>query len=397
MPSQTERVCTLRGVLRLRSGVTRGALALVVPFIACLGSLPGAASAASPTADATPTAQFRNCGIPKLGPTQCADVRVPVDRSGTLPGDLALSVRRVQVGQKKVGVRKQAVVFLAGGPGQATTPLLNDIAPLLRPFLTNRDLVTIDTRGTGRASDLVVCPEVEALPPFVRARELLLNGMAARARAEWRFGQDRLSLHVQPQVIHLAASWGWHQHAVATATGQRVFFDYALLYPRPYDEQVARAAEVSGLDPSLIYGVIRQESLYQSDAVSSANARGLMQLLLETARRTARQWNLPAPTATSLFEPAANVMLGATHLKDLVERFGGQLPLALAGYNAGPGAAQRWLPADPMDPDIWIENIPYNETRNYVQRIHWHTVVFGWLHDGQAQDTSGWLQPVTPP
>lgn len=245
--------------------------------------------------------------------------------------------------------------------------------------------------------DAALLAEIEALPPFTRARELLLSGMAARARAEWRFGQDQLSLHVQPQTIHLAARWGWHQHAVSTATGQRVFFDYALLYPRPYDAEVAAAAEVSGLAPSLIYGVIRQESLYQSDAVSGANARGLMQLLLETARRTARQWNLPAPTTSSLAQPAANVMLGATHLKDLLGRFGGQLPLALAGYNAGPGAAQRWLPAGAMDPDIWIENIPYNETRNYVQRILWHTVVFSWLQDGEAQDTSGWLRPVTPP
>ena len=77
-------------------------------------------------------------------------------------------------------------------------------------------------------------------------------------------------------------------------------------------------------------------------------------------------------------------------------RFGGQLPLALAGYNAGPGAAQRWRPGAAMDPDIWIENIPYDETRNYVQRIHWHKLVFGWLRSGQAQDTRGWLDAVKP-
>jgi soluble lytic murein transglycosylase len=70
--------------------------------------------------------------------------------------------------------------------------------------------------------------------------------------------------------------------------------------------------------------------------------------------------------------------------------------VALAGYNAGPGAAQRWLPGNAMDPDIWIENIPYNETRAYVQRILWHTVVFSWLHSQEAQDTRGWLSAVRP-
>jgi soluble lytic murein transglycosylase len=97
-----------------------------------------------------------------------------------------------------------------------------------------------------------------------------------------------------------------------------------------------------------------------------------------------------------LFEPQANVVLGAAHLKDLMERFDSQLPLALAGYNAGPGAVQRWLPMNEMEPDIWLENIPYNETRAYVQRILWHTVVFGWLGAQGPQDTRGWLNPVKP-
>ncbi|MDQ2640742.1 MAG: transglycosylase SLT domain-containing protein [Pseudomonadota bacterium] len=161
-------------------------------------------------------------------------------------------------------------------------------------------------------------------PAFTRARELLLAGLAEKARVEWRLGQDQLPPLARPQAIHLAARWGWYHQAVAVATGEQVFNDYALLYPRPYDAEVAAAAEVSGLPAPLIYGVIRQESLYRSDALSSAGARGLMQLLPETARRTARQWGRPAPTPDSLFDPAVNVMLGAAHLKDLLARFDGQ-------------------------------------------------------------------------
>jgi len=220
--------------------------------------------------------------------------------------------------------------------------------------------------------------------------------MPDAARAEWRFGLDALSTPARPQSIHLAARWGWYSQAVTIATAERVFNDYALLYPRPYDAEVIAAAQLSGLPLPLIYGVIRQESLYESEAVSSADARGLMQLTPETARRTARQWKRPAPADASLFDPAVNVMLGSAHLKELLDRFDTQLPLALAAYNAGPNAARRWLPAADTDPDIWIENIPYNETRTYVQRILWHTVVFSWLQNQQAQDTRGWLDAVKP-
>jgi len=244
--------------------------------------------------------------------------------------------------------------------------------------------------------DDALLSRLQVQPEFVRAHELRLNGMLDPARAEWRFGQSALAPAFRPQLIHLAARWGWYHQAVNLATGERVFNDYVLLYPRPYDAQVMSAAQVSGLSSTLIYSVIRQESLYERDAISSADARGLTQLTLDTARRTARKWKLPAPTAATLFDPATNVVLGAAHLKDLLDRFDGQLPLALAGYNAGPGAARRWLAAGEMDPDIWLENIPYTETRAYVQRILWHTVVFGWLQDQKPQDTRGWLNAIKP-
>lgn len=260
-------------------------------------------------------------------------------------------------------------------------------ARLRRQIAPNPQPLTVDDALLSR---------LEAQPEFVRARELRWNGMLEPARAEWRLGQSALAATFRPQLIHLAARWGWYHQAVNLATGERVFNDYALLYPRPYDAEVMSAAQISGLPSTLIYSIIRQESLYERDALSSADARGLTQLTLDTARRTARKWMLPAPTATTLFEPAVNVMLGATHLKDLLDRYDGQLPLALAGYNAGPGAVQRWLPAGEMDPDIWLENIPYSETRAYVQRILWHSVVFGWLVKQEPQETRGWLNAVKP-
>jgi soluble lytic murein transglycosylase len=137
--------------------------------------------------------------------------------------------------------------------------------------------------------------------------------------------------------------------------------------------------------------------LYRSDAASGRDALGLMQLRPGTARRTARDAQLPPPQRSDLFEPDINVMLGALNLNALLERFDGQLAVALAGYNAGPEAAQRWLPERSIDSDIWIENIPYNETRAYVRRVMWHRLVFEWLETARVETLDDWLAPVVMP
>lgn len=239
--------------------------------------------------------------------------------------------------------------------------------------------------------------EIEELPEFVRARELYWSALRPQAMIEWIRGFQNLSEAARTQAIHMAASWGWYDQAVATATQQRHFNDYTLLYPRPFDREVQNAARLTSLQPELIYGVLRQESLYRSDAVSSAGARGLLQLIPSTARATAKVWKQPRPSTEDLFDPRVNVTLGAAHLRTLVDRFGGQTPVALAGYNAGPNAAARWLPTDAIESDVWIENIPYNETRAYVQRILWHSVVFAWLRSGEAQRTDAWVSRIAPP
>jgi len=238
--------------------------------------------------------------------------------------------------------------------------------------------------------------ELGQLPEFVRARELQWSGLRSQANHEWSRGYESLSEGARSQAIHLAADWGWYDQAVATATQQRVFNDYNLLYPRPYDREVHGAARLTALDPKLIYGVLRQESLYRADAVSSAGARGLLQLLPETAQSTARLWKQPRPSRDDLLKPQVNVPLGAAQLRILLDRFGGQTPVALAGYNAGPNAAARWLPAESIESDIWIENIPYNETRTYVQRVLWHSLVFAWLESGEAQRTEAWITRISP-
>ena len=238
---------------------------------------------------------------------------------------------------------------------------------------------------------------LERTPGLVRARELFLCGMRPEAMAEWQFAFESLSTEARVQSIRLAAEWGWYEQSVSVATAQHVFNDYSLLYPHPYDAEVNAAAHLAQLAPEIVYGVVRQESLYRIDAVSNAGARGLMQLQPATARTTARHYKRPSPALTDLFDPYINTALGAARLRMLLDEFDGQIPVALAGYNAGTSAVTRWLPQEPMDSDIWIENIPYNETRGYVQRILWHSLMFTWLRTkGRSQPTDSWLTPIHP-
>ena len=240
--------------------------------------------------------------------------------------------------------------------------------------------------------------QLERLPAFERARELFFCRLRAEALTEWQLGYESIPAEWRQQTIPMAAGWGWYEQAVATATLLHVFNDYALLYPHPFDAEVSAAARAAELAPETVYGVVRQESLYRTDAVSDAGARGLMQLQPETARRTARFLKRPQPSVADLFDPSTNIALGAARLRMLLDQFDGQLPVALAGYNAGSTAVTRWLPATPLDADIWIENIPYNETRGYVQRVLWHSVLFRWLlEDGKPTQTGAWLTAIKQP
>ena len=231
-------------------------------------------------------------------------------------------------------------------------------------------------------------------PAFVTTRELMLCDLEPEATAEWRTAYEALPPDRQLQAIGLAARWGWHMQAIAAAARRGLFNDYPLLYPRTYDDEVKAAARRTGLDADFIYAIIRQESLYRPDARSSAGALGLMQLLPGTARSTARRAGLPVPTRAQLLQPAVNVSLGASFLASLATAFNGERTLATAAYNAGPNAVRRWLPDAPMDLDVWVENIPFNETRAYVQRVAWHTLVFGWLDGRKPREVAGWRRSI---
>jgi soluble lytic murein transglycosylase len=141
-------------------------------------------------------------------------------------------------------------------------------------------------------------------------------------------------------------------------------------WPLPWPDDVQELAKHGGgVEPALVYAVMREESGYRPDALSIAGARGLLQLMPETAVRVAREAGLPDPSPDSLYDPRVNLTLGSRYLASLLTRFGGNASATIGSYNAGPLAISRWLEATPLEDDEWVESIPYDQTRAYTKRV----------------------------
>jgi soluble lytic murein transglycosylase len=234
-----------------------------------------------------------------------------------------------------------------------------------------------------------------AQPGFSRARVLFDCNQDDDAGLEWAVALSGADSATKLQAAHLAAQWGWYTQSITTLAQVGEFDDVRLRYPRPYASAIAEASKLTQLPSDWILAVMRQESLFRDDAVSRAGARGLMQMQPSTAAAVAKRWHLPPPQRDGTFDPPMDVQRGAAHLRDLLDKYG-QLGLSLAAYNAGAIPVARWLPPRAMDADVWVENIPYGETRGYVQRIVEHIVAFAWVRDAEPPRLATLLPPVTP-
>jgi soluble lytic murein transglycosylase len=164
-------------------------------------------------------------------------------------------------------------------------------------------------------------------------------------------------------------------------------------WPSPYP------TEGLAIEPALTKAITRQESNFDTEALSSANARGLMQLLPATAQQVARRLNTPHQLPWLQANPAHNLRLGSAYLDQMIGRFGGTWPFAIAAYNAGPGRVDEWLQTygDPRQgrPAMldWMEQIPFGETRNYVQRVMENVAVYRALAGVNApHPMAAWLR-----
>lgn len=157
---------------------------------------------------------------------------------------------------------------------------------------------------------------------------------------------------------------------------------FKLSYPMYYFSYVIKACEkYPSLDPMIVFAIIRQESRFDHKAISVSDAHGLMQLIPPTAKSVASRLGIPLPSIELLNNPEINIQLGANYINGLINELNSPL-LAVAGYNAGPGASKRWINTYPTeDMDIFIEHIPYSQTRDYVKKVfngYWtYTSLYG--------------------
>ena len=247
------------------------------------------------------------------------------------------------------------------------------------------------------AADETALAAIASRAPLIRARELFLVGLESRGRSEWDAAIDEYSAAEKMQAAVLANRWGWHSRAIATAASAGAYDDLSLRYPLPYQDSFLQHSKHVNIPSTWAYGIARSESLFMPDIRSSAGAIGLMQLMPATGRDVARQIKLPFSGLHTLTNPVDNIRLGTTYLARMSERFGGNRVLATAAYNAGPHRVDQWIPEDDaLDARIWIENIPYNETRKYVRRVLAAEAIFHWRLTGETQRLSGELPVVEP-
>lgn len=221
---------------------------------------------------------------------------------------------------------------------------------------------------------------LESNPHIRRAIELFAVGEHLNGRREWYRALDASNNEEKRQLGHLAQNIGNLSLAIRSANLAEAMDDLLLRFPLAFNSDFNTAAHKQDVAPALLRAVARQESAYQSDARSSAGARGLMQLMPTTAKLVTRRARLPAAYANQLNDPKINIQLGSYHLAWLIERFDGQRPLAIAAYNAGEHRVDRWIKGKTQMPtDVWIETIPFRETRNYVKNVLAFTYVYNQL------------------
>jgi len=241
---------------------------------------------------------------------------------------------------------------------------------------------------------------VASLPGIRRAKELFELGRLIEARREWSFASERLNEEQLLIAAKLAESWEWHSSAIFTAARISYWDDIPLRFPLGHQNAVIYQANKFDIEPAWVYGIMRQESAFVSDARSGKGALGLMQIMPNTGKYIAGRNKTSYSGKYDLLIADKNIKLGSAYLKDVRKRLSNNAVLATAAYNAGYTRVKRWLPDNnmAMEADIWIETIPYDETRDYLERVLSYTVIYAWrLNPMHANTLANYMKPIGNP
>ncbi|MDR2507718.1 MAG: lytic transglycosylase domain-containing protein [Candidatus Accumulibacter sp.] len=232
---------------------------------------------------------------------------------------------------------------------------------------------------------------------LLRSLALIRVGLRFEGVREWNWAARGMSDRELLAAAEFARNRGVFDRAIAAANRTEAEHNYTLRYLAPFDDQIRPAAKKLTLDDAWVFGLMRQESRFVTDAKSAAGASGLMQLMPKTARWVARKIGIKDYQHARINDAETNVLLGTSYMRMILDRLGDHPVLASAAYNAGPSRARRWQPAEPLEGAIYAETIPFNETRDYVQKVMSNTMYYAILFGNERRSIKQRLGIIQPP
>jgi soluble lytic murein transglycosylase len=238
-------------------------------------------------------------------------------------------------------------------------------------------------------------------PGLQRALYAIAIGLRPEGNREWNYstnlhtpgGMNDRELLAAADLACQRQVW---DRCINTSDRTKDAIDFDQRFPMPLREIVVRRAQGIGLDPAYVYGLIRQESRFIMDARSHVGASGLMQVMPATAKWTAKKIGLTNFTPDQITDRETNVAIGTGYLKLVLDDFEGSMPMATAAYNAGPGRPRNWRNGPVLEAAIWAENIPFQETRDYVKKVLSNTTNYAAILTRQPQSLKARLGSIGP-
>lgn len=225
----------------------------------------------------------------------------------------------------------------------------------------------------------VSAQELAAIKDHVEFRvayEFMTLGRDNDAKLQWWHALRQLDKSKYPAAAKLAQQWQWDEIAIFTIAKVKQWDDIEMRFPLSYYDKIHENAAEQNLNPVILFGLVRRESAFNKNAHSPVGARGLMQIMPNTGKQIAKDLNVRWSGKKELFDPVTNLKYGSFYYQKLLNQFDGHYALALAAYNAGPNRVKKWLPDESIPADIWIETIPYRETRDYVTSVLVYAMIY---------------------
>jgi soluble lytic murein transglycosylase len=255
----------------------------------------------------------------------------------------------------------------------------------------------------------LTAPEKDAAlrnPGLSRAIYAIAIGLRPEGVREWNYST---SLHQKSSsgergmgerellaAAQLACDRQIWDRCINTSERTKTVMDFEQRFPMPFRDTVVKRSQAINLDPSYVYGLMRQESRFVMDARSGVGASGLMQVMPATARWTAKKIGLSGFSPEQLNDRDTNITIGTAYLKLALDNLGGSMAMAAAAYNAGPGRPRTWRNGPVLDAAIWAENVPFSETRDYVKKVLSNSSNYAAILTGQPQSLKSRLGLIGP-